>query len=813
MILRKPQIDKMLQQLTGYRVNEILLVATRYESFILEKDGHLVEQIHQEFSELNLKYLPRITRTSTTLESLKQLKAKPFDLVITMHNLQDNDAFELAKLIKQDHPQIPVVMLLSDPSYLSKVEAPGLTSILDGVFFWSGDPSLFLAIIKIIEDRFNVSNDVKTELVKAILVVDDSIQYYSKFLPVVYGEVMRQTQALIKEGLNEFQKTLYMRTRPKILLASNYEDAMQLFEMYRDAILGVISDIAYPKDGVITQDAGLQFVTNLRRIRHDLPMILMSAEDSNAIHAAKLGVTYVNKNSPSFPNDLKNFIISNMGFGDFVFRMPDGKEVGRANNLKEFQRILSKIPPESLIYHAQRNHISTWLTAHGRYDIALELRPRQVSDFGGDAKKMADFLIEAFNHYRESEQTGQVVKYRQGDWDSDFIQVGGGSLGGKARGIAFMNYLLANTDIPSHFPNIKIKIPKTIGIGVEEFDYFLDRNRLKDVLFLHQDSFINQKFLEVDLSEKLKNILADFLREFRQPVVVRSSSLLEDSQFLPFAGVSSYILPNNHPDFEVRFQQLLRAIKLIYASVFSTHSKVYIANTPYKIQEVKMGIVIQELVGQTIGKYVYPSFAGIAQSYNYYPFSYLNHRGMPQILDPKQGSAQVAMGFSRMVMESGQTIRFCPHSPELVNIASESWRSCQTSFYALDLEENNPHRVGSSLTQLDIAQADPELLQLVCSTYNTAVQILQDDPTTAGPQVVTFSKVLRKKAFPLGSLLTEILQMLKESMLREVEIEFAVNLHDPVLQKPTFYLLQVRPLLLYREWAFANKQDSPLWGA
>lgn len=814
MILHKIEIDKILQQLNSFRINEILLVATRYESFILEKDGQLVEQIHQEFSELNLKYLPRITRASTTLESLSQLDTHHFDLVITMHNLQDNDAFELAKLIKNKYPYIPVVMLLSDPSYLSKVEAPNLNSILDGVFFWTGDPSLFLAIIKTMEDRRNIVHDIKTGLVKAILVVDDSIQYYSKFLPVVYGEVMRQTQALMKEGINEFQKLLYMRTRPKILLASNYEDAMQLFQTYHEEILSVISDVAYPKNGILTPTAGFQFVAELRKIRADLPIILMSADNPNADEAYKLGVNYINKNSPSCPNDFKNFIVTNMGFGDFVFRTLDGHEIGRAGNMKEFQRILPKIPPESLIYHAQHNHISTWLSAHGKYDLALELRPRKVSDFGDDAKKMADFLVATFINYRESEQTGQVVKYRPGDWDSDVIQVGGGSLGGKARGIAFMNYLLANSNLTSHFPNIKIKVPKTIGIGVEEFDNFLDSNHLKDVL-LNQDHLINQKFLSAKLSTKLQSILVDFLQEFRRPIVVRSSSLLEDSQFLPFAGVSSFILPNHHPDLQVRLQQLQQAIQLIYASVFSTRSKIYIANTPYKIQEVKMGIVIQELVGETIEHYVYPSFSGIAQSYNYYPFSYLNNRGIPQILDPKAGSAQVAMGFSRMVIEAGQAVRFCPQAPQLVSLALEGWRNYQTSFYALDLENtSNPMQKNSNIVTLEMSKATPELLDLICSTYNIATQTLQDDIHAEGPQVVTFAKILRQSAFPLGYLLQEILSLLRTAMSREVEIEFAVNLHDSFSQKPTLYLLQVRPLLLYREWASGNRQENNgLWSA
>ncbi len=809
MYSRKLNIEQSLYQLTPHKINKILLVATWYESFILEKDGRLVEQIYEEFSELKLTEIPHITRASNTQEALNYLDSRNFDLVITMSNLPDIDAFQLAKLIKSKYPNLPVVLLLTDPSYLALISPPVSNSILDGVFFWSGDPALFLAIIKSVEDRKNISHDIKSELVKVILVVDDSIQYYSKFLPVVYTEVMRQTQILSKEGLNYREKLAYIRARPKILLASNYEDAMNIAQMYSNALLGVITDIAYPKEGKLTDNSGLQLVTTLRNCNPDLPVILMSADDRNAQEACKLEISYVNKNSPSYGNDLKNFMVANMGFGDFVFRNPDnGYEIAHVSSMKEFEKILPKIPAESLLYHCSRNHVSTWLMSHGKYEIALALRPKKISDFASP-EVIKKFLIDAFTNYRQSRQIGQLVKYTPGDWDSNFIQIGNGSVGGKARGIAFVNYLLATQKLDKSIPNVRLKIPKSIAITVEEFDLFLNVNHLnKDILFYQDDRRIREKFLEAKLSESLQKSLKDFLQEFKQPIAVRPSSLMEDYEYLPFAGISSFILPNNHPELHIRLEQLFQAIKLLYASVFNHTNKGYLGS---KIQEVKMGVVIQELVGRSYGQYFYPSFSGMAQSWNNNHFWYTNEKNERCLTENKEGSAQIAMGLGKMIMEECRAVQFCPCQPKSFyeyHSAADFWHTTQTYFYALDQNVSQPNLLDNvaPIAKLEVEQATSQLITQICTAYSLKTQVIQKDINGNGVKVATFEKILNGQIFPICAVLKQLLKVLKDSLAKEVEIEFAVNLQESSDQEHEFYILQIRPLV--GEWVHSLTQSE-----
>ncbi len=794
----KTKIEDILHQLNTNKINEILLVATAYEAFILEKDGRLVERIHDEFSEINLFYFPRITRASNTQEALEYLENQNFDLVITLANLPHNDAFELSKAVKSKRNHLPVVVLLSDPAALNRIAAPSRNSILDGVFFWSGDPSLFLAITKLVEDRQNIE-DLQTELVKVILVVDDSVEYYSKFLPVVYGEVMKQTQALMKECHNEVQKAAYMRTRTKILLASNYEDAFYLFQTHRKSLLAVISDIAYPKNAMLTPDAGIQFAQTIRQEQFDMPIILMSADDHSAT-AKKMEITFVNKNSPMFPSDLRNFLIANMGFGDFVFRMPDGKEIARAANMKEFQTLVPRMPAESILYHARRNHISRWLMSHGNYELALRLRPRKTEEFNDDAFLLKQYLLETFSNDRASKQVGQMVRYHPKDWDSDFILVGKGSLGGKARGIAFVNYLLPKSEIPGEFSNICIKIPKTVAISSDEFDYFLDHNVIKDVLG-QDDMHIAERFLQGECSQSLHHILQDFLEHVHTPIAVRSSSLLEDCQYLLMAGLySSYLLPNNHSDIQVRLQQLLQAIKMVYASVFFRKSRNYIENTKYKLHDEKMGIVIQEVIGESQGDFIYPSFSGIAQSYNFIPFTYVDTQDhIAKVIGSTEGVVQIALGLSRMVIEQGKAMRFCPSMPQLLPQFYQGFdilQRAQTCFYALNVQQNSWQELmdHKNLVCLELEQAKPELLRFLASTLDLENQTLDHDPDAKGPKVITFSNFLRFHPFPLNIILSRLLSLFKEAMARDIEIEFAVNLQEEAMTKPTLYILQIRPL-------------------
>ena len=794
---------ELLYELMPQRITHILLVSTLYDAFIIEKDGQILEQIYSEFIELQLSHMPKITKVSSCQQALQILAQKKFDLVITMRNLPDTDAFQLAAAIKQAHEHLPVVLLLSDPSYLS---APPLHRHgLDAVFFWSGDPALFFAIIKAIEDRLNLEHDVASGLVKIILVVDDSVKYYSAFLPIIYGEVLKQTQRLIKEGLNDVQKILRKRTRPKILLTTSYEQAMQVFNDHRENILGVITDIAFPKNGEVTDAAGFAFAKHLRNFSRDLPVILMSANESNRQRAAREGLSYVNKNSRLFHSELRDFIIENMGFGDFIFRLPNGAEIDRAVTIKELQEKLLTIPDESFLYHSARNHISLWLMARGEYEIAFQIRPKHAADFGGDVGKTRRYLVDTLANYRDEEQTGIVVYYKPGDWDSTFIQIGNGSLGGKARGIAFINYLLATTSIRKRFCDVKICIPKTVAITVEAFDQFIADNHLNKAFNESDDRNIAQKFLAATLSPMFVDILYDFLQHSHDPLAVRSSSLLEDSQYLPFAGIySTYMLPNNHPDIEVRVQHLTRAIKLVYASVFARRSRFYIESSPYKIDEEKMGVVIQQIVGHRYRHHLYPDLSGVAQSYNYYPLSHMKQ---------EEGVAQIALGLGKLVIEGEKSVRFSPKYPEIIPQFSSlayAVKSAQKHFYAVDLERDAATIFlddAATLASLKIKDAAPEILNYVSSVVAIDDNCLKEDSTARGPRIVTFANILKHKGFPLAEIIAELLSILKASIAKDIEIEFAVTLPQKSGMRPTFYLLQVRPLVVHKEEIEINDEE------
>lgn len=784
-----------LYEIQPHRVGNILLVSTLYDAFIMERDGHILEQIYNEFLELKVVYIPKITRAFTLKRVEELLAARKFDLVITMMNLPGTDVFSLAQIIKDKDPTLPVVLLLNDPSTIAVIDRPHY-GLIDGVFLWSGDPALYFAIIKYVEDQMNVAHDVSTGLVKVVLVIEDSVKYYSRFLPMVYGEIMKQTQLLIKEGLNALQRLIRLRARPKILHAGNFESATRIFSKYKDDILGIISDIAFPKDKEMHDTAGFEFAQYVRRQIHDKPFILMSYDNANKERAQAEGLSYLNKNSPTLQNDLKNFIAQNMGFGDFVFRSSAGKEVARASNIRELQELILTVPEDSLLYHASGNHISLWLIARGEYEIAHEVKPKQVSDFGGDIAKLRQYLYKSIAAYRDMEQRGIVVQYKPGDWDSTLIQIGSGSLGGKGRGIAFVNYLLAV--MRHNFQKFPIAIPKTVAIAAEKFDEFMRDNRIEDVLDLQDDHKVAARFLAATLSNEVRGMLRDFLQHCRKPIAVRSSSLLEDSQFLPFAGIyKTYMLPNNHNDLETRLEHLMRAVKLVYASVFYHRSRSYIESSPYEIDEEKMGIAIQEVVGEKNGGYFYPAFSGLAQSYNYYPVSHMKST---------EGVAQIALGLGRLVIEGGDCLRFSPKYPEVIPqfaTVSSTFKSAQKNFYALDLtcdagniflDEN------VTLSRIDVKEERrPKIVNLISSLYDAEDHTFKEDFYGKGPRVVTFANILKYNMFPLTHILVELLDLLKTSMGKDIEIEFAVDVPEASEAQAIFYLLQVRPLTVNRE--------------
>ncbi len=783
------------------RVREILLVSTFYDAFIFEQDGRLSEQIFGEFHQLNLTTPPRITSIPTGEEALRKLEETQFDLVITMMRIGDISPFELSRRIKQRHQNLPVILLLNLQSDVVLIEKHSKEmEHIDDVFLWSGDPQIFLAIIKYIEDQKNVEHDNKVGLVRVMLLVEDSIYFYSRFLPILFREMMFQTLRLISEELNDMQKNYRRRTRPKVLMAHTYEDAIAICEKYKQHLLCVISDIRYPRRGKIDPEAGLKLIRDLHSQDYDVPILLQSSEDNLSKKAYELHVSFLYKHSPSLLNDLSNFIYTNLGFGDFIFRDSDGKEIDRATSTTEFESTLRTIPDESLLYHSKRNHISTWLIAHGEIELARYIRPLHVEDFGGELKRERQFLLGVFQEIKARKRRGTVIDFEAdhpGE-ENEIVRLGEGSLGGKGRGIAFLNALFVTMEFEDRFKNVKVKIPKTAFIGANEFDLFIKNNALWEKIYNADDQHIKIAFLHASLSPELRKKLAVFIDHITRPVAVRSSGLLEDSQTQPFAGIyQTIMLPNNHPIKAVRLRHLEDAIKMVYASTFLKVAKEYIERIHYRIEDEKMTVIIQEIVGDFHKNHYYPHFAGTAQSYNYYPTSYMTH---------SDGIATVALGLGHWVVNGEKSYRFCPKYPDVQILCDEDLvQNSQTDFYALDISRNDfdlTRGIAATLSKLNLQVAEKDdVLWHIASVWDHADRRIRDGLDAYGPRVITLANILKYKRFPLAEILSEVLEIGAHAFGVPIEIEFAVNLTKNPQKNifPTFYLLQIRPFFMHTE--------------
>ncbi|MBF0312729.1 MAG: hypothetical protein HQK50_04695 [Oligoflexia bacterium] len=805
-------IDNVLNELIPYKIHDILLVASEYDAFIFAKDGQLVEKIYNDYSSLNLQVIPQISRASQLSEVTKILATKRIDLVITMIDLPDVPAVKLTEVIKEQYPELPIVLMVNDLSLTSSIQTQQLQNHFDGIFFWSGDSYLFFAIVKYIEDKKNIGPDVlATGFIKVILVIEDSMEYYSKFLPLLYQEIMKQTKVAMQEGVNHFEALKRMKTRPKILLAHNYEQAISYFEKFNQNILGVISDIRFPKGDKELADAGFLFEEHLRTHIHHVPLLFMSSEEENRKRARSLERDFINKKSHIVNLGLTQFIKQHMGFGDFVFITPNKNVVGRASGLKELQELLEVVPEESLLYHAQHNHISAWLAAHGHLSLANQMRPIKINKFE-DPEELRNFLVTAIKDSRYLEQSGVVVTYQKDNWDATFIQIGNESLGGKARGLAFTHYLLAVDQIRKKYPSIALSIPKTVAISTDIFDQFIEQNNLHDVLFLNDDDEIAKKFINARLPFRAYEKLHNFLLYHHMPLAIRSSSLLEDSNFLPFAGIySTYMIPNNHVNIETRLDELERAIKLVYASVFFTRSKSYIASTPYKLENEKMAIVLQEVIGEQFANYFYPHISGVAESYNFYPFSYMK---------AEEGVARIAFGLGKTVMDGEKSLRFSPTHPDLLSqyySLEQTLMGSQKNFYAIDMHssaEASYFKESQTVPRLPIKSAPLSALKHVASVYDVDNQQLKSDLTLSGVKVLTFEKILKYNFFPVSELLKDLLAVFKQAMGRELQMEFAILLsnhtHDETHAeaKHTFKVLQVRPLVVRKEEVAISEEEK-----
>ena len=806
---------KVFHELMAQKVTEILLISSPYEAFIMEEEGRLAERIIHEYRGLNLSRPPMLTWVSTAREALDMLSEKNFDLVITMPQVDEIDAYVLGRQIKATHPDLPVYLMIQNTSkHLLEQKYEDRNSI-DRRCVWFGNTDLLLAMIKNIEDRMNVAYDTERARVRVIILVEDSPIYYSSLLPLLYKEIVTQTQAVMEESVNDEHRILRMRARPKILVAENYEEALDLYRQYRPYLLCIFSDVRFPKNGRMDDGAGFRLLSMIRQDNPELPLLNLSSEESNRQQAEKIPAIFLNKNSPTLHSEIRSFFINYLGFGDFVFRFPGGQEIARASNLREMEKILPSIPDESVFYHGQRNHFSSWLMARSEVMLASKLKPVKVSDFpsAGDLKK---YLVGCIYERRKGRQKGLITELVTGsfDPDADFVKVGKGSLGGKARGLAFIStQLKENPRLQKKFENVDIQVPKSLVLSTDGFDAFITENNLKELATEDMsDEEITRRFLGAHFPESLLADLELFVRQARYPLAVRSSSLLEDAQFQPFAGIyKTYMLPNNHRDRSVRLERLIMAIKLVYASTYFQTPKAYARSTLHRMEDEKMAVAIQQLTGMAYGDYFYPAISGVAQSYNFYPIAHLK---------PEEGIAHIAFGLGKTVVEGGTSLRFSPRYPQFLpqfSAVDDILKNSQRLFYALqmkDFPEDFGANEDATLAKLDIDEvSDHPTLKHLASTYSQQEHRIRDGAQDGGYLVLTFANILKYHSFPLADILVDVLEIGRKGMGCPVEIEFAVNLPREPDQRPAFDLLQVRPMGMNQDHMDVDIHDEDIAAA
>jgi len=800
-------VEERFFNLMKKRVQKILLVSTFYDAFIFEQDGRLTEQIFGEYYQLNLTTIPKITNVPTGEEALKKIRKHDFDLVISTMRIGDISPFELSKKVKEKNSNIPFLLLLTVQSDIRILEKnKDISQYIDNVFLWNGDSKLFLTMVKFIEDQWNLEDDTKEGFVRVILLVEDSIKFYSIYLPQLYTEIFLQSKRLIEEELNDRRKFYRMRVRPKVLLAKNYEEALEICEKYKEYLLCVISDVRYEKNGVLDELAGVSLIDKLYREKWDVAILLQSSCKNHKKYADKYNAQFIHKFSPTLLKELHNFIVDYLGFGDFIFRDEKGNEIDRVSTIAEFGEKLKEIPAESLLYHSRKNHFSSWLLARGEIEFAKRIRPLKNSDFP-NTESHRDFLIKVFKELRDMQSKGRIISFDPSEVQdyNKVMRLAEGSLGGKGRSIAFVNALLSTLDLEKKLDGLNIRIPPTLIIGTVEFDTFIENNKLSNIIEIDDDIEIKKRFVSGQLSKELINKLTKYLQRVKKPLAVRSSGLLEDSQSQPFAGIySTYMLPNNHPDLKVRLKHLTDAIKLVYSSVFLKEAKSYIEFLNYQIEEEKMAVIIQEIVGQQYDNYFYPHISGVAQSYNYYPISYMKH---------SDGVAAIALGLGQSVVEGERTYRFCPKYPNISYWTQEDLvKYSQTKFYAIDLNKDIDLLKGehATLEQLDIEVAEKhKSLFHLASVWDHVNKRIIDGLSARGPKVLNFSNILKYNYVPLSELLVEILDISEKAFGVPIEIEFAVDLTKDKMKNilPTFYFLQARPLTVLSEEVSISQEE------
>ena len=786
--------DVSFKNLMTHRIFNVLIIANPYDAFMLEDDGRVDEKIFNEYTELGLRYPPTFTQVSTMVEASEVLSTTSIDLVICMPGNADNDAFTVARAVKREFPDIPCVVLTPFSHGITQRIMNEDLSIFEYVFCWLGNTNLILSIIKLIEDKMNLEHDIDEAGVQMILLVEDSIRFYSSILPNLYSYILTQSQSFATEALNSHTATLRMRGRPKVVLARTYEEAMDYFVRFPENILGVISDCRFPKGGVKDSEAGLKLLSEFHRRAPFLPLIMESSETENAEKAEKLGFRFIDKNSKKMNIDLRNIMAEHMGFGDFIFRDPKThEEIRRIRNLKELQDNIFSIPNDSMLYHLSRNHVSRWLCARAIFPVSEFLKTVTLEKLR-DVDLHRQIIFDAIVQYRHMKNVGTVAVFKRDRFDaySHFARIGDGSLGGKGRGLAFLDNIIKTHPEFNEFEGVKVSIPKTVVLCTDVFDQFMDNNNLYQLALSDApDEEILQAFIKAQLPDQFIDDFKTFFEAIRHPIAIRSSSLLEDSHYQPFAGIySTYMIPYLE-DKDEMLRMLAAAIKSVYASVYFKDSKAYMTATRNVIDQEKMAVILQEVVGKQYGDHFYPNFSGVLRSINYYPLGYEKS---------EEGIASLALGLGKYIVDGGQTLRVSPYHPAQVLQTSDmeiALRQTQTQFYALDMKRVGvDFKVddGFNILKLKVKDAENDgALNFIASTYDANDRVIRDGLYDGGRKIISFNGVLRHGVFPLPELLKLSMHHGADSMRRPVEIEFACTLNDD--RTGEFYLLQIRPIV------------------
>ncbi|MCD4657279.1 MAG: histidine kinase [Planctomycetes bacterium] len=835
--MKDPAIDKIVSRkdlkvihydrLMSKRVHNILLVSSLYDYYTITEDAVLNEVLFSEYLELNLRQTPQIERVSTAEEAINALEMKQYDLLITIPRVGSMNVVEFGRTITEKYPDLTAILMTYDNRELRAIVETGSIPGIDKVFVWNGDVRIFLAIIKYVEDKWNAEEDAKIAGVNSIILIEDSPRFYSSYLALLYTELVEQTQALMAEGVNRLQKLLRMRARPKVLLVNSYEDAMALFEKNEEFVLGVITDAAFPMKGKHEKEAGIKFTEKVKAHRIDIPILMQSSDETNRKWAEKHEVSFINKRSPTLLTDVRAFMREKLGFGDFVFRHPNGEFIDRATDLSSMAQKIKTIPDDSLFFHGFSNHFSRWLMARTEFELASILRAKHVEDFD-NSSEIREFLRKSILTLLKLSSAGMIEDFsvKRINVESKFMKIGNGSLGGKGRGLAFINSLLNNYHIDEHIINVRIFVPNSLVLTTEIFDLFMEKNELISFVMKVDDDFvITEAFLNSKIPDSVKYSLRSFLLHMRKPIAVRSSSLLEDSSFQPFAGVyKTYMIPNNNDDVDVRLEELCNAIKLVYASTYYSDSKSYIESTPNRLEEEKMAVIIQEIVGKVHDDHLYPNLAGVGRSHDYYPMEGMN---------AEDGVVSVALGLGKTVVDGGLCVRFSPEYPKKLyqfSSTKDYLDYAQREFLALNMKLPGPPwdemlagKLSTMSTRmfvspklgrkqqnmnfpriadyninkfaLDVAEKD-ETLHPVGSVYSQENDAVYDGISRQGVRLVTMSGILKYDLFPLAETMKFLFHLGNTALGTPVEIEFAVNLKDENMPVHELGFLQIRPLVV-----------------